>query len=159
MDDLERQVEGQTGAAVLWASPTRSFKDLGGVPGQQGVAGPPPALHAAWIRQVVRAKMFDNLIANKDPNLGNWLVDGDWHLLLIDHSRSFTTMRNMIHKMDNVDRELWDRMRALDEPALTAAVGAWLGRGELRAILERRDAMDKEIARMVAARGDAVFIP
>ena len=31
---VERQVERTTGAAVLWATPTRSFKELGGVPGQ-----------------------------------------------------------------------------------------------------------------------------
>jgi hypothetical protein len=26
--------------------------------------------------------MFDNLICNIDPNLGNWLVDSSWNLVL-----------------------------------------------------------------------------
>jgi hypothetical protein len=155
---VERDVNGQTGAAVLWASPTRSFKELGGVPGQAGVAGPPGPKLAPWIRQVMRAKMFDNLIANKDPNLGNWLVDPDWHLLLIDHSRSFTTQKSMVHKMDNVDGPLWEKFKALDEASLTEAVGKWLGKGELKAILERRDAMAKDIDRLVKAKGESAIL-
>ncbi len=155
---VERQVRGDTGAAVLWATPTHSFKEMGGVPGQRGVAVPPAAARAAWNRQIVRAKMFDNLIANKDPNLGNWLVDDDWHLILIDHSRSFTTMKTMVHKMDNIDRELWDRFLALDEAALGASVGKWLGRSEIRAVLDRRDRMRKDIDTLVAARGEGVFL-
>lgn len=155
---VEREIERQTGAAVLWASPTRSFKEIGGVPGQAGIAGPPPAKVAGWARQLVRAKMFDNLIANKDPNLGNWLVDPDWHLLLIDHSRSFTTIKSMVHKMDNIDGPLWDKFKALDEATLSAAVGKWVGRSELRAILERRDRMQQEVDRLVKARGESVIL-
>lgn len=155
---VERQVRGDTGAAVLWAAPTQSFKDLGGVPGQGRAKAPPPVRLAAWNRQMVRAKMFDNLIANKDPNLGNWLVDEDWHLILIDHSRSFTTMKTLVHEMDRIDRELWDRIRGLDEASLLAAVGRWLGRGEIRALLDRRDRMRQEIDKLAATRGNAVFI-
>jgi hypothetical protein len=155
---VERQVDREMGAAVLWASPTKSFKDLGGVPGQAGVSGPPGPQVAQWTRSIVRAKMFDNLIANTDPNLGNWLVDEDWHLILIDHSRAFTTTKSLAHKMDNIDRGLWDRMRALDQTALQAAVGQWMGRSELQAILDRRDRMQKEIDKMVAERGESVFL-
>ena len=155
---VERQVNRETGAAVLWASPTHSFGDLGGVPGQGRVPGPPSARVPEWTRQVVRAKMFDNLIANSDPNLGNWLVDNDWHLILIDHSRSFTGMKTLTHKMDHIDRPLWEKFLALDEASLEAVVGSWMGRRELRAILSRRDAMAQQIARMVKQRGESVFI-
>lgn len=155
---VERRVKGDTGAAVFWADGARSFTDLGGVPGQAGVTAPPAAVQAAWNRQIVRAKMFDNLIANTDPNLGNWLVDEDWHLILVDHSRSFTTSKNLVHEFTQIDRELWTRILALDESSLTAALGQWLRRGEIRAVLERRLRMQREIDRLVATRGDALFI-
>jgi hypothetical protein len=155
---VERDVDRQTGAAVMWASPTRSFKEMGGVPGQPGVAGPPGARVAEFTRQVIRAKMFDNLIANKDPNLGNWLVDPDWHLVLIDHSRSFTSMKSMVHKMDNIDGPLWEKFKALDEASLKQAVGQWMGGGELRAILERRDRMQQEIDKLVKTRGESAIL-
>ena len=48
-------------------------------------------------------KMFDNFICNKDRNAGNLLVDDDWNLYLIDHSRAFITDKDMAVKMEHVD--------------------------------------------------------
>ncbi len=149
---VERQVKGDTGAAIMWASPTKSFKDLGGVP------QPPGRYVAEFTRQIIRAKMFDNLIANKDPNLGNWLVDEDWHLILIDHTRSFTNMNSLAHKFDHVDAALWDRMKALDEPGLTAALSKWLSKNEIKGILNNRDRLQKEIDKLVASKGPSVWV-
>jgi hypothetical protein len=145
---VERQVDGDTGAAILWATPTQSFKDLGGVPGQKGVKAPPPARMGIWNLQITRAKMFDNLIGNIDPNLGNWLVDPAWNLILIDHTRAFTSTKNLYHQMVGVDDALWEKMKALDEATLTKVVGAWLERDGIKGILERRDKMAEAIAKM-----------
>ena len=41
-------------------------------------------------------------------------------------------------------------MKALDAATLDAALGKWLGKGELRAVLERRDRFQKVIDQMVA---------
>lgn len=150
---IERRVKGDTGAAIMWVSPTKSFKELGGPP------SPPAVKLVAWNRQVIRAKMFDNLICNIDPNLGNWLVDPSWNLILIDHTRSFTTKKDMAHELTRVDRELWDRMKALTVESLTPALEKWMGKGEIRAIIERRDRMQGVIDKLVAAKGEAaVFV-
>ncbi|HSC26356.1 MAG TPA: hypothetical protein VLD67_03725 [Vicinamibacterales bacterium] len=151
---VERRVNNDTGAAVMWAAPTKSFKELGGLPKNV------PAEHfVSWNRQLTIAKMFDNLIYNKDPNLGNWLVDPAWNLILIDHTRAFTSSRDMVHEMTRIDAELWDRMKALTEESLKAAIGNWMGGRELRAILQRRDRMQQIIDKMVAERGAAsVFV-
>lgn len=150
---VEKRVRGDLGAAVMWAAPTKSFGELGGPPSA------PPAHFASWNLQIIRAKMFDNLIYNRDPNLGNWLVDPAWNLILIDHTRAFTTGRNMVHEMTRIDAHLWERMQALTEESLTAALGKWLGRGEIRSILQRRDRMKQNIDKMVAERGAAtVFV-
>jgi hypothetical protein len=149
---VERRVKGEVGAAVMWVSPTRSFKDLGGVPGQD-VKGPPPAQVPAWTRQLTRAKMFDNLIGNIDPNLGNWLVDPSWNLVIIDHTRAFTTTRELYHRrLAAVDTELWDKIKSLDEPGLTATLGAWVGKGEIKAILQRRDKMQQVIDKLLKTK-------
>lgn len=148
---VERTLRGEVGVAVMWASPTTSFKEKGGVP------PPPSGKIPQWTRQLVRAKMFDNLIANIDPNLGNWLVDPDGHIILIDHSRAFTTTKRVVHEMHNVDLPLWERMKALDEPALTAALSRWLSKHEIRAVLERRDRLGKEIDKLIASKGQSVI--
>lgn len=142
---VEKRVRGDLGAAVMWVAPVQSFKDMGGVPGQRGVKQPPPQQIAAWSRQITRAKMFDNLIGNLDPNLGNWLVDPAWNLIVIDHTRAFTTTRNLYHEMTSVDTELWDKMKALDEPGLTAALGEWLDSTAIRGMLQRRDKMQQVV--------------
>jgi hypothetical protein len=149
---VEKRVDGVVGAAVMWASPTKSFKQLGGVP------TPPPAHLASWTRQLVRAKMFDNLIRNRDPNLGNWLVDPAWNLILIDHTRSFGTDKALTHELTRVDGPLWDRMLALGEGPLHDALGAWLASGEIRAILARRDRMRELVDRLIRAHGEAAVI-
>ena len=150
---VERRIRGELGAAIMWLSPTESFRDLGGVPR-------PPNRHLGyWTIQLIRAKMFDNLIYNRDPNEGNWLVDPAWNLMVIDHSRSFTPDNDMAHEnMTRIDRYLWDRMQQLDEPTLTAALGEWLSGREIRAILERRDRMGEVIDELVAKNGEAAVL-
>ena len=103
---VEKRIAGDLGAAVMWAAPTRSFTEFGGPPTA------PAAQMARWNYQLIRAKMFHNLIYNKDPNLGNWLVDPAWNLILIDNSRAFTTATRMVHELTRVDQNLWDRGRA-----------------------------------------------
>ena len=150
---VERRLDGDLGAAVMWVSPAKSFKQLGGVP------TPPPTQLERWNRQIVRAKMIDNLIANTDPNLGNWLVDPAWNVVLIDHSRAFTSTRKMTHEMTRIDAGLWERMQALDRNGLVAALGSWLSTDEIEALLGRRDKMKSIVNALVAKRGaDAVFI-
>ncbi len=144
---VEKRVDGELGAAVMWVSPTKSFKELGGVPGQKGVKGPPPAQMGIWMNQITRAKMFDDLIGNTDPNLGNWLVDPAWNLILIDHTRAFTS-NTLYHQLVQVDTELWDKMKALDEASLTAAVGRWLDKREIKGILERRNKMQQVVDKL-----------
>ena len=150
---VERRVNNELGAASMWVdAPT--WTALGGL-------SVPPPLHARrYVWQLIRAKMFHNLIYNKDPNEGNWIVDPAWNLIIINNSRAFTTDTDeRVHKLTRVDSDLWDRMAALDEPTLQAALGEWLNHKEIRAILQRRDEMRKDIGELVEERGKAaVFV-
>lgn len=148
---VEKVYRGERGAAIMWVSPARSFKDMG----LKGAPTAPPEHQLSWARQLVKAKMFHNLINNIDPNAGNWLVDPAWNLILIDFSRCFTVGRNMTHELTRVDAELWDRMKALTEESLTAALGKALGRTEIRAIVQRRDRMQEIITKLVKQFGEA----
>ena len=139
---VEREVDGEVGVAVMWVDGTRSFADMGGVP------TPPPAKIATWNRQIIRAKMFHNLIGDIDPNLGNWLIDPEWRVMLIDQSRSLTTTTRLVHEMQQVDGPLWARMRALTADGLTRDLSRWLGSREIKAILARRDRMQAKIDRL-----------
>jgi len=145
---VEKRIKGEVGAAIMWVSPTESFKQLGGIPGQKGVKGPTGVQVPAWLRQLTKAKMFDDLIGNIDPNLGNWLVDPAWNLILIDHTRAFTPTKDLYHQLVTFDNDLWERMKALDEATLTTALGEWLDKPEIKAILQRRDKMQQVIDKL-----------
>jgi hypothetical protein len=114
---VERRVDGKLGALILWLSPTRMWKDV------DKTLQP---TDREWRDQVNRMRMFDNLICNRDRNLGNLLIDASWNLYLIDHSRAFITSNDLPARMSRICRDLWSRMAALDEPTLTRALGQWL---------------------------------
>jgi hypothetical protein len=145
---VERQLDHETGAAILWLTPIHPWKEM-----------EPRQKPAKWVRQVARMKMFDNFICNRDRNAGNLLVDDDWNLYLIDHSRAFLTDKDLAVKMEHIDPAFWDRIQALDEPTLTAALGKWLDRGTIRSMLARREKMKIAIDKLVAGSGEAaVFV-
>ncbi len=78
----------------------------------------------SWVgcRQLARAQMFDNLIGNLDTNQGNWLVDSGWNLILIDHTRAFTTDKSLVPqevRPTSTAPHLWEKMQALTLEALT----------------------------------------
>jgi hypothetical protein len=64
----------------------------------------------------------------------------------------------MAVKMQSVDSELWDKIQALDEAKLTAAIGKWVDHDAIRAMLARRERMKKEIAKLVSENGEASVI-
>jgi hypothetical protein len=151
---VEKRVKGDLGAAVMWVAPVQSFKQMGGPP-------TPPAQHLdSWNRQMANAKLFDNLINNRDPNLGNWLVDPAWNLIVIDHTRAFAPGKDPVHKLNRIDKRLWERVLALDEASLKTALAPFLDGGQIKDILGRRERLKKDVDKMVAERGEAeVFFP
>ena len=117
-------------------------------PGQMGEGGLP----AAGLRQPD---------ANIDDNAGNILVDAEWNMVLIDHSRAFAADKMPFEKeMTRVDRELFDRLKALDEAGLMKHVRPWvLADGSIRDILKRRDKIVARFETLARERGEAVVFP
>jgi hypothetical protein len=145
---VERVVNGETGAAIMWLGSVRSVKEAGGKVPSGGIWGKP-------IRKML---MFDNLIANSDRNAGNILLGADGNLILIDHSRAFITDTELVKKVERVDAELWDRVKALTRPDLSRVLGPWLEDDAIDAIIERRNRMVKAVDKLVAKKGAALVI-
>ena len=147
---VERRIGDETGAAVMWVTGVKSVKELGGkVP-----SGP------EWGKPLRQMLMFDNLIRNIDRNAGNILIGRPGDLILIDHSRAFTTDKKLQNKVERVDAGLWERMQTLTRENLDRALGPWLDEDAIAAIIERRDAMAATIDKLVAKNGRSlVLIP
>jgi hypothetical protein len=148
---VEKVYKKQKGAAVYWLVDTKNFNQVPHPAGGAPVA--PPQKQEFFSRQITRAKMFDCLIGNQDPNLGNWLIDADWNLFIIDHSRALNGDTTFPHKLNHIDRQLWDRMKALTLDQLTPPLTPWMSKGNIKSIIERRDKMTKVIADLIKSAG------
>jgi len=145
---VERQINGEVGAAVMWVDGPRSVKQMGGrVP-----SGP------AWGKALRKMLLFDNLIGNPDRNAGNILVGPPGELILIDHSRAFVTSRDLPNKVERVDAELWEAVIALTRDDLARVLRPWLDDSAIDAILTRRTRMAAEVDKLVAKKGRALVI-
>ena len=145
---VERTVDGETGAAIMWLEGIKSVKQTGGkVPSTM-----------IWGKAIRRMVMFDDLIGNDDRNAGNILLGEPGELILIDHSRAFVDGKGLPRKLDRVDAELWDRMTALTRADLERAVGTWIDKKAIDAMMARRDAMVKAVDKLVAKKGRALVI-
>jgi hypothetical protein len=96
-----------------------------------------------WHQQMFVVRVFDQLIANVDRNQGNLLIASDWKVWMIDHSRSFRlneTVRDP-RSLVKCDRQLLERLRALDYDTARRALGDHLTKAEIDALFKRRDAI------------------
>ena len=99
----------------------------------------PPDLEA-WNRQMYIVRVFDQLIYNMDRNLGNLLIDKNWQLWMIDHTRAFRTFRDLKNPANLVrcDRRLLAKLKELDDTTISNELAAYLKPEEVKGLLARR---------------------
>jgi hypothetical protein len=149
---IERRVGADLAAVQVWVESCRLLKAV-----DQSTCPRP----VDWAKQVCRQRAFDNLTANIDRNAGNLLIDSECNMVLIDHSRAFAQNRMPFEKeLVRIDRQFFDRLRALDAPSLMKHVRPWLmSDGSVRDILKRRDKIVAQLEKLAAERGEAVVFP
>ncbi len=149
---IERRVGSELASLQLWVEDCKWLKEL-----DQTKAKDP----TWWAKQVCRQRAFDNLIANIDRNAGNLLVDPEWNLVLIDHSRAFgTSQMPFMKQMTRIDREFFDTLVALDEATLMRELKPWvLSDGTVRDILKRRDKIVKQFQDLAGEKGEKAVFP
>jgi hypothetical protein len=131
---VERSYKGKKGSLQLWIENAMTEKER--------LEKNLRATNArAWNQQIMKVRIFDNLIYNIDRNLGNLLITQDWKIFMIDHSRSFKSFDVLQHAKDLsfVSASLIESLRKLDEKALKEHCGKYLSMTEIRMMLKRRD--------------------
>ena len=146
---VERKYDGVTGSAQLWVDHCTLLRD------RDTTKAPDMG---AWNKQVYRQRVWDNLTANIDRNQGNLLMDDGWNLILIDHSRAFTGAMTMPFPMNKIDKEFYEKLKALDEVTIKERLGKWLFDGP-KPLLKRRDKIVEHFDKLLAQYGEAaVFV-
>jgi hypothetical protein len=147
---VERRVRNKPGSLQLWIenAMTEEKRHDG------GISPPQPE---RWRRQIFTIRIFDNLINNNDRNLGNMLIDPDWNVWMIDHTRSFGREHVLIEP-ENLNRcppWLWEQLTSIDDQTLVSAMRPYLGRFEMDAMLARRRKIVETIRQQMELEGES----
>jgi hypothetical protein len=112
-----------------------------------------PPDQQSWNERMQLVRLFDQLIANVDRNLGNLIITTDWNVWAIDHTRAFRRQPSLKTpgNIARCERLMFDRLKKLDKETLKREVGRYLQSWEIDALLKRRDA----IVAIIEGRGEA----
>jgi hypothetical protein len=143
---------GGTEAAVTWWVDDAIMTELDRY--KKGIASPNPN---QWNQQMWIVRVFDQLIANTDRNLGNLVICKNWDIWMIDHTRAFRARRDLINpaNLQRCDRTLLERLRKLDYATLEAAFKPHVTKTEIEGLLARRDRIVEYFDAQVRAKGEA----
>ena len=151
---VERTVDGKR-ASVMWWVDDVMMDERERLKTQ---ALGPDAARTAMQTQIMR--VFDELISNRDRNMGNLLWTTDWKMWMIDHTRAFRLGTDLQRPavLLRIERSLLEHMRMLTSDAVAKAVGDSLTRVEIQAVLARRDVLVKLFEAKSAERGEGVVV-
>jgi len=150
-----RRYEEDDAAFTWWVDDVRMSESER----QKKKVEPPDVIR--WNRQIGVVRTFDELIYNTDRHLGNLLIDGDWRIWMIDHSRAFKIFKT-IGRPEQLGtrsaRQLLAALRGLDGATLRERMEDVLTPGQVEALLARRDQIVAHYDAIVAQIGEAAVL-
>jgi len=151
---IERKVGGKTSAVTWWVDD----KMMDEVDRKKQGLDPPDK--DAWNKQMYVVRVFDQLIYNTDRNLGNLVIDKQWRMWMIDHTRAFRLQTKLLNEKNLVmcDRKLLASLRKLDQDTLEEQLLPFLTKGEVKAMLTRRDLIVKVFENAVKEKGEGAVL-
>jgi hypothetical protein len=146
---VERKWNGMTGSLSWWIP----WKWDEVSRHQQNVH--PPDLDA-WAKQMYKVRVFDELIYDTDPNLTNVLITEDWKIWRIDFTRAFRHYNSLLDAKDLVmcDRQLLQKLKELTFDDVYQKTRPHLSKGEVKAVLARRDKIVGTFQKLAAEKGE-----
>jgi len=146
---VERNWQGKTGSLSWWLPVQMDESER-----HQRKVDPPD--QAAWNNQMYRVRVFDELIYDADSNLTNVLIGPDWKIYRIDFSRAFRQYNDLQHPKDLVrcDRQLFEKLKTLDGNELAEKTKHYLGKGEVKGVMARRDKIVAYFQKQIAEKGE-----
>jgi hypothetical protein len=110
----------------------------------------------SWNKQMYKIRVLDQLVYDTDANLTNVQIGEDWKIYRIDFSRAFRGSKKLQSESDLVqcDRQLFTKLQALDGNELAARTKGFLTKGEVQAVMARRDKIVDHFQKLIAEKGE-----
>ena len=146
---VERSVRNRSGSLQVWIEKAVTEQKR-----REKNMNPPD--RGRWSRQVYAQRFFDQLIFNTDRNLGNTLIDSNWKMWFVDHTRAFRSSPDLRDPatLQVCERNLWERLRALDEGVVKQQLSEFLRPAEIKALLERREKIRQHFQQLIEQQGE-----
>jgi hypothetical protein len=150
---VERKWNGNSGALSWWI-PWKWDEEMRVKEG----AHPPDV--EAWNKQMYRKRVFAQLVYDSDPNLTNLLITEDWKIWMIDFTRAFRQQHDLRNPEDLVkcDRQLLEKLRQLNATEVQEKTAGHLTKGEVQAVMARRDKIVKLFETLIAKHGEGAVL-
>ncbi len=153
---VRRVLEGEPGTLQFWVENAMIEKDR-----REKGLDPPKGLR--WARQRQLMRLFDALIFNIDRHLGNMLIDAQWKLWFIDHTRSFLPVKDTRTPTSGgpiiwCERGVWERLQALDRDQLRSHLKGLVTGPQIKALLVRRDKLVAHIRELIETKGEGAVL-
>jgi len=154
---VERKIRGKKGTLQAWVENVTTEKALRketDVPPTGGIN------RWRWIMQRQNIYIFDNLIYNEDRNLGNILIEPDWKLWMIDHTRAFRRWKALLNpeQVQFAERSLWEKLQALDETLVRERLEKFMNPAEMNGLIERTSLLVDHIQKLIEDRGEKAVL-
>ncbi len=150
---VHRTVGRDAGTVQIWVEDTMMEEERV----EQGLRSPNPQ---RWGQQVQEMLIFDQLVGNVDRNPGNMLIDADWTVWLIDHTRAFQQgdeLKN-VARLRMVRRSFWEQLQALDKDTVAEMTKVILESRHINDMFERRDQLVAHLQGLIDQRGEGAVI-
>jgi len=154
---VERKIQRTEGTLQAWVenvNTERVLRATTGVPPSGGIN------RWRWIMLRQNIHIFDNLIYNEDRNIGNILIEPDWRLWMIDHTRAFRRWKQLLNpdQIQFAERSLWEKLQALDETEVRAKLKDFLRPVEINGLIERKGLLVDHIQKLIDDRGEKAVL-
>lgn len=149
-----REVDGKPASLDWWVDDVQFDEE-----GRRDKNIDPPDLNY-WGKQLNDIRDFDQLIYNVDRNQGNMLIDKEWRVWAIDHSRSFRLAPTLRDEsvLRRISSKMLTHLKALTQQELEANLMPYISREAVGAMLARRDLLVKFFETQISQKGPDVVI-
>jgi hypothetical protein len=149
---VERRWQGKSGALSWWIDTLMDERDRR----QKKLEAPDPEI---WNQQMLRLRLFSQLVDDTDRNLGNVLITPQWKVMMIDFSRAFRLWPTIkAEEITRCDRRLLDALDHLTIEAVKRATEKYLIDSEVKAVMARRDLIVAHVRKLIAEKGEAAVL-
>jgi hypothetical protein len=152
---VRRTIGEQTGSLQLWLEQEGLRTNLARVQAREY-----PRDVEAWLAQEWQMQVFDALIFNDDRHAENILVDSNWRLWMVDHTRAFQSDPSIRdpETLNRIDRRLLEALRELERDQVEAALDELLEPDQINALMARRRAILEHFDRLIDILGEDAVV-